>query len=130
MAIFKIFIILYTGKVNYASFVPPTPLVTFYSGSLSTHVFIMMIASKVYRGIEYVHIAELPKLQREILTDTINRDLFIKILMDGNIVNDCLQFKDYSYWYNSVYVPKTVAAAEPVKELAPVEFGAKQLAFK
>jgi hypothetical protein len=90
----------------------------------------MMIASKNYRGIEYVQTSELPASQREVLTDTINSDLFIKILIDGVIVSECLQYKDYSYWYNSVFVPKTVAVAENVIENALVEFDAKQLAFK
>ena len=91
----------------------------------------MMIESKIYKGIEYVQISELPQTQLERLTQTINQDLFIKIMIDGKIVNDCLQFKDYSFWYNSVFQPKAIAAMEKVSVSAPaVEFGTNQLVFK
>jgi hypothetical protein len=89
----------------------------------------MMIDSKVYKGIEYVQLNELPLAQREKISETMNADLFIKIMIDGKIVSECLQFKDYSFWYNSVFKPK----AEPVQEtvaVASVQFEANQLAFK
>jgi hypothetical protein len=131
IAIFKKYIILFREKAFYATFVSTTPLVTFFSGLLFTHVLIMMIDSKIYRGIEYVHISELPKTQREALIQTINHDLFIKILIDGNILHECLQFKDYSFWYNSVFVPKTITAApDKVKEVTSIGFNAKELVFK
>jgi hypothetical protein len=89
----------------------------------------MMIDSKVYKGIEYVQLCELPLAQREKISETINGDLFIKIMIDGKIVSECLQFKDYSFWYNSVFKPK----AEPLQEsvaVNSVQFEANQLAFK
>jgi hypothetical protein len=86
----------------------------------------MMIDSKIYKGIEYVQLNELPQTQREKLTETINKDLFIKILIDGNILSDCLQFKDYSFWYNSVYKPKPASVQESIT-VAPVNFGTGQL---
>jgi hypothetical protein len=89
----------------------------------------MMIDSKVYKGIEYVQLGELPLAQREKISETINGDLFIKIMIDGKIVSECLQFKDYSFWYNSVFKPK----AEPLQEsvaVNSVQFEANQLAFK
>jgi hypothetical protein len=89
----------------------------------------MMIDSKIYKGIEYVQLNELPQTQREKLTETINQDLFIKIMIDGKIIDNCLQFKDYSFWYNSVFVPKTVSVTEAPKT-EPVAFDAKQLVFK
>jgi hypothetical protein len=88
----------------------------------------MMIDSKIYKGIEYVQVSELPQLQREKLTQTLNQDLFIKIMIDGKIVSDCLQFKDYSFWYHSVYQPKAIAGEKV--EIEEVTFGANQLAFK
>lgn len=87
-----------------------------------------MIDSKVYKGIEYVQLGELPYLQREKILQTINTDLLIKIMIDGKIVHDCLQYKDYSFWYRSVYMPKAVEEQrDAVPE--PVEFQTK-LAFK
>jgi hypothetical protein len=88
----------------------------------------MMIDSKIYKGIEYVQLCELPPTQQERLTQTINQDLFIKIMIDGKILNDCLQFKDYTYWYNSVFQPKALAS-EKLPDSVPV-FDMKELVFK
>ena len=71
-----------------------------------------MIDSKIYRGIEYVQLDELPNAQREKISQTLNTDLFIKIMIDGKIISDCLQYKDYSYWYNSVFKQKAVVSNE------------------
>lgn len=63
----------------------------------------MKADSKIFKGIEYVQVSELPQTQREILTQTINPDLFIKLLVDGKIISGCLQYKDYSRWYHEQY---------------------------
>ena len=63
----------------------------------------MKADSKIFKGIEYVQVSELPQAQREILTQTINPDLFIKLLMDGKILSGCLQYKDYNNWYQEHY---------------------------
>ncbi len=62
-----------------------------------------MTEAKTYKGIEYIQLNELPEAQRNHLVQTISKELFIKIMIDGKIVNECLQYKDYSFWYNSVY---------------------------
>jgi hypothetical protein len=59
----------------------------------------MKADSKIFKGIEYVQVSELPQAQRELLMQTINPDLFIKLLIDGKIIGNCLQYKDYSKWY-------------------------------
>jgi hypothetical protein len=63
----------------------------------------MMVKSKVYKGIEYVQLSELPQEQREMLSGTLNKSLFIKILVSGKIQNDCIQFRDYITWYEGIY---------------------------
>jgi hypothetical protein len=63
----------------------------------------MMVKSKVYRGIEFVQLSELPGDQREMLTNTFNKSLVIKILVSGKVLNDCIQFRDYMTWYEGVY---------------------------
>jgi hypothetical protein len=88
----------------------------------------MMIDSKKYKGIEYVQLDELPLTQRDKLRQTINRDLLIKIMIDGKIVSDCLQFKDYSFWYHSVYRPQAVSASGAIG-VESVKFDANQLAL-
>ena len=59
----------------------------------------MKVDAKIFKGIEYVQLSELPQAQREILTQTINPELFIKLLVDGKIISGCLQYKDYNNWY-------------------------------
>ena len=78
----------------------------------------MMTESKLYKGIEYIQLNELPEAQRNHLVQTISKELFIKIMIDGKIVNDCLQYKDYSFWYNSVY--KTLRAKPDGATVAPI----------
>ena len=63
----------------------------------------MKADSKIFKGIEYVQVSELPQAQRDVLMQTINPDLFIKLLIDGKIISGCLQYKDYSKWYVDSY---------------------------
>jgi hypothetical protein len=78
----------------------------------------MKILSKVFRGIEYIQTSQLPPPQREKLLETINQKLFIKILIDGKVVGDCLQYKDYEVWYENIYrapVEKVSGVSEALK---------------
>lgn len=72
---------------------------------------------KIFKGIEYVVVSELPQLQQTMLLDTINPDLFIKIMIDGKIISQCLQYKDYSKWYDQKS-KTTVVATIPSTEIA------------
>lgn len=72
----------------------------------------MKADSKIFKGIEYVQVSELPQTQREILTQTIDPDLFIKLLVDGKIITGCLQYKDYNKWYHEQYQLLMTAARE------------------
>ena len=63
----------------------------------------MKAQSTIYKGIEYVQVSTLPSEQREKLLKTINQSLLIKILVDGKLVSNCLLFKDYEGWFESVY---------------------------
>lgn len=77
---------------------------------------------KIFKGIEYVQFNELPVVQQETLLQTINQNLFIKIMIDGQIISQCLQFKDYNNWYESVYKVKTAVLKEAaVKESLALE---------
>ncbi len=63
----------------------------------------MKVDAKIFKGIEYVQVSELPQSQREMLVQTINPDLYIKLLVDGKIISGCLQYKDYSHWYQDQF---------------------------
>ena len=76
----------------------------------------MKTPSKIFRGIEYIQVSSLPEPQRRKLQETINQNVLIKILMDGKIVSDCLQYKDYEFWYENIYHPsveKMKAGSQP-----------------
>jgi (2Fe-2S) ferredoxin len=72
----------------------------------------MKVNSTIFKGIEYIQLGQLPEEQREKILETINRSLIIKILIDGKIVGNCLQYKDYDVWYENVYVPAKPAIAQ------------------
>ena len=63
----------------------------------------MKVKSKIFKGIEYIQIAELPPEQQELLAKTLNKSIIIKILINGKVVRDCIQFKDYQTWYENIF---------------------------
>jgi len=58
---------------------------------------------KLYKGIEYVQLDELPEEQQILIKESLNGALFVKILVNGKLHQDCILYKDYSYWFESVY---------------------------
>lgn len=78
----------------------------------------MKIERRIYKGIEYVQFTELPASQREKLLESVGRDFFIKILIDGQIVAQCIQYSDYSRWYDKTYAPGKVTST---KESLPMQ---------
>jgi len=75
------------------------------SGGIRTRLGGMKVSSSIYKGIQYVQVSALPVEQRDRLLGTINTELFIKILVDGKVIGNCLQFKDYEKWFENVYRP-------------------------
>jgi hypothetical protein len=67
----------------------------------------MKVNSTIYKGIEYIQVNSLPPDQQKLLLQTINRDLLIKILVEGKLVGDCLQFKDYEVWFDNIFKGQT-----------------------
>jgi hypothetical protein len=65
----------------------------------------MKVNSTIYKGIEYIQVNALPPDQKERLLQTINHDLFIKILVDEKLIGNCLLFKDYEIWFENIYKP-------------------------
>jgi hypothetical protein len=72
----------------------------------------MKAESKIYKGIQFVQLNELPVIQQDHLLQTFDHSYFIKIMIDGKIISHCMQYKDYSLWYENVFNAK----AEPAKE--------------
>jgi len=87
----------------------------------------MIIESRVYKGIEYVQLSELPSDQQHLISHSSdNREMIIKIQVDGKILNDCIQFKDYQNWYKRQFNIKSLhtsdsLASEANTVMEPVE---------
>lgn len=63
----------------------------------------MKVNSTIYKGIEYIQVRELPADQQELLLQSISQELLIKIMVEGQLVGNCLQFKDYEVWFDNVF---------------------------
>lgn len=81
----------------------------------------MKAESKNYKGIEYVQLSELPQSQQDRLIHSINHNLFIKIMIDGKVMNQCLQYKDYSFWFDHEFRSKPVPVKEVVRETIEIK---------
>jgi hypothetical protein len=76
----------------------------------------MKAKERVYRGIEFINVGELPADQ-QLLLEHASRPERIKILIDGKVLGNCIQYGKYSDWYNAVYKQSvTPAVLKPVQE--------------
>ena len=75
----------------------------------------MKVEAKVYRGIEFINVSELPTSQQLLLAHNSDTER-IKILMDGKILGNCIQYSEYDRWYSYVYKRSVALDAKPVKK--------------
>jgi len=79
----------------------------------------MKVQPKSFKGIEYIQVSQLPPEQYEKFQQTINKSLYIKILIDGKVISGCIQYKDYSLWFDNIYTKsKTIAAPVPASAVS------------
>ena len=62
----------------------------------------MKAKAQIYRGIEFINVSDLPANQ-QLLLRRMQEPERIKILMDGKILENCIQYGEYTHWFNSVY---------------------------
>lgn len=74
----------------------------------------MKVQATIFKGIEFVNLQDLPADQQTLLQHN-NEVERIKILIDGKVTSNCIQYKDYSYWYSMVYLKSIDAVESPVK---------------
>jgi hypothetical protein len=74
----------------------------------------MKVNSKIYKGIEYVQLNELPSEQKERITESLHEEALIKILIDEKVVSNCIQYRYYELWFDTVY-RKVAATPAPVE---------------
>jgi hypothetical protein len=71
----------------------------------------MKANSQIFKGIEYVQLNTLPNDQQSKIRETLNRNFLIKILIDGKVIGNCVLYKDYEFWYDSIFNPSSVNIA-------------------
>ena len=64
------------------------------------------VALSKYKGIEYIRISELPKDQSGQIVEWLSKGQVIKILTKEQLMEDCVQYADYSYWFDHVFTPE------------------------
>jgi hypothetical protein len=77
----------------------------------------MKAKAKVYKGIEFISVSELPANQ-QLLLQHAQKPERIKIMLDGKILENCIQYREYNHWYSTVY--NQSVALQPAKS-APEE---------
>ena len=55
-----------------------------------------------YKGIDYININDLSETQRRLFLDWIDVESIIKIQKHTGIIDGCVQYAEYSYWYENV----------------------------
>lgn len=63
----------------------------------------MKVKAEIFKGIEYVQINKLPEEQRAKFLESLNRNLIIKLLIDGKVVGNCVQYRDYELWFDGLF---------------------------
>lgn len=61
-----------------------------------------------YKGIEFVRISALPEDQKKVFWDSFDRHKIIKILRNEELLNDCIQYRDYQDWYKHIGQSETI----------------------
>lgn len=78
----------------------------------------MLAKVKIFKGIEFIELDDLPSEQAASFMEWASRDAFIKILIKDKVVSNCIQYKEYKRWYNLFHQEQTLIAALPLKEEA------------
>jgi hypothetical protein len=72
----------------------------------------MKVNSKIYKGIEYIQLSDLPKDQQDLIVKNLNEEFFIKILVEKNVLSNCIQYKDYALWFDTFSNSKAASRSE------------------
>ncbi|MEM9856809.1 MAG: hypothetical protein AAF843_05620 [Bacteroidota bacterium] len=82
-----------------------------------------MQKAKVYKGIHYIRVRDLPEAEQIHIKNIDSTDLVIKILTDSKLMDDCITYDDYSNWYQNIYTQVSPAdPEEPAKEVPKTNF--------
>ncbi len=59
---------------------------------------------KVYKGINYIRISDLPDKQKAVFAEDQKKMELIKINTGNQVFHDCLLYSVYNSWYSSIYL--------------------------
>ena len=62
------------------------------------------LESQVFKGIEFIQLGDLPDAQYEAFMNWVGREGVITIRMNGKTCKDCVQYTDYSYWFDTIFL--------------------------
>ena len=71
---------------------------------------------RLYRGIEFVCVDDLPADQQILLQSSYSYPERINILVDGKITRNCIQYTVYSDWYAGVFKTSVAPELLPARE--------------
>lgn len=80
----------------------------------------MKVNSKIYKGIEYIQLTDLPQEQQALIVQNLDEDFFIKILVESSVISQCIQYKDYVMWFETVYGGEVSAVESAESVPSPV----------
>lgn len=86
---------------------------------------IMRVDRQVYKGIEYVRLGGLPLDQKEKIATTLSPDKIIKILKDGVLINDCIQYADYLSWFEEHHQAAIISSSRVAQTAGAFKFSIK-----
>ncbi|MEM6361196.1 MAG: hypothetical protein AAF149_07355 [Bacteroidota bacterium] len=81
-----------------------------------------MQKARVYKGIHYVRISDLPEEQQIQIKNIESRNLIIKILTESELMSDCITYDDYRKWYQNIYTQVSPIEVEVANEPQKVSF--------
>lgn len=76
----------------------------------------MKLEPKVFKGINYVRISELPEKQKTIYSGDQEKMELIKINTGNQVYQDCILYNVYDNWYSSVYLKSEIESASANNE--------------
>jgi len=76
----------------------------------------MKVKPRLYRGIEFVCVGELPADQQTLLQSSYSYPERINILLEGKITRNCIQYTVYSDWYARVFKTSVAPELFPARE--------------
>ena len=76
----------------------------------------MFIPPENFKGITFIQVSSLPEDQKDAIRKLLPRSKFIKILKDGTLLSDCVQFEDYKTWYAQFKSQLDLSSRAPIEK--------------